>query len=246
MNYKKITFRIDQKSRLLLESKSQLLGLGLSTLIRKLLEITSVLSLTELNQSQQHTKDKLDHKFCIKISIDKYLLLEEFIIKKRINLSQLMRLIIYQDNTKIADEQQVNECLNLIYPLGVLINQIAYQLNIDNIKSMIGHESYTVATSRLQMVLRNADNIINLIKYSDSLNNSVVTLHPKINIRAWLAQTYPIKNNLNQIYLRLQDDHFKKIVSDSMFREISEKLEVCNKKLQTIISSVKIKVRDVN
>lgn len=246
MNYKKITFRIDQKSRLLLESKSKLLGLGHSSLILKILEFTSVLSLSNLESSMLKSKNKLDQKFCVKVPLSKYLLLEDFMIRTRISLSQLMRLIIYQDNTEVADEQQFNECLNLIYPLGVLINQIAYQLNLDNIKSMIGYESYTVVNSRLQVVLRSADNIIILIKYSDALNNSVVTLHSKINIRAWIVQTYPIKNNLNQIYLRLQEDNLKKIVSDLMFNEINEKLESCSEKLQAIISSVKIKGRNVN
>lgn len=246
MNHKKITFRVDEKTRLLLESKSSLLGIGHSSLIRKILEFTSVLSLSNLVSSKLKSKNKLDHKFCIKVPLEKYLILEDFMIRTKINLSQLMRLIICQDNTEIADTQQFNECLNLIYPLGILINQIAYQLNLDNIKSMIGYDSYNIVNSRLQVFLRSADNIISLIKYSDTVNKSAVTLHPKINIRAWIAQTYPIKNNLNQIYLRLQEDHLKKIVSDFIFNEINEKLESCSRKLYAIISSVEIKGRNVN
>lgn len=244
-----IAFRINEEIKQRLISKSKDLGINLSELIRTILRNSRVFKY-DVNKIKELTSSiKCNHDFNsrVYVQIDSMLVskLNAILDLTKLKLSLIMRLIIDLDNTEIMDSSYLDKCLTMLYSIGLQINQTAYQLNLDNIKKVIGYTSYKVAESRLKNIghrLHVVDSFLNEFLYDDEYE-LILLINKNLKL-AYLFQLSSITNNLQQILFRLEKDFLAKIISESLFNELLIIAKDTNTIIQTIRSNFDIFIGD--
>ena len=246
MKSERLVFRVTEELNEYLFSKANQASISMSELVRIILESDKLLTIspTEIYSicHDEITTKKLKFIIGIRINEERAKWLKSVASNIGVNLGLLMRAIILQDNTEIVARDYLLMCLEMLPPIGVLINQIAYQLNLENVMNKISELSYQVASSRLLIVdgMLGRLTILLVNLPCNSLTQSTKTkINNKKDVITWISKLNPICNNISQIANRTYADFLATKIQNLTFQIMINRLNKIEDTVKLLYDDVK-------
>lgn len=212
----------------------------LSNFVRSILDDVKINNLDNLSL----TSVSCDDKIRFKISSEKSKEIDEICRAKNVTISQLIRSLLETENYIINQFEYLSLCEIELNRVGIMLNNIAHELNRLNLQSEINSETYDLLTVRLIEPLFIVENITFLLMNPPIINKESRHIYQKKTQLRWASQIYRITNNIRQITRRVSHDY--NIISTERYNQIIINLNQFELQFKQIFKSLKIFNKVIN
>lgn len=230
MNNKRVVdFRIPKELKLQIQEKAKDAGITSSEFVRIMIE--DYTKFNTILDDNLDTYNTCNEKIRFKLSTDKLLNLELIAKENNVTLSFLIRSMMKVDNYQINKMEYLQICESEIDRAGILLNNIAHELNRKNLTNEVDDLCYEVTTARLiepYILISNLSTLLMnppiFVKNTSPERKQIIHLYKKEVQAKWACKIYRTTNNLRQISRRAADDYQKGLVGYKIYEKLMDKL----------------------
>lgn len=237
----KLECRIPKSIKQKIINKISKSDITISEFIRNIIDDIDTLNTFELKNLSSNII--CDDKIRFKLPEEKVKLLNQICADNKCNISQLVRVILDNENYVINQFEYLTLCEFEMTRAGTILNNIAHELNRKALLLDINNESYEVVIARLIEPSFIINNVIILLSNPPLLNNELTNqkiMYQRKTQLHWASKIYRITNNTRQIVRRMIIDYENGLLSQDIYYTLVVKINELETNFQEIFLRLKI------